>query len=555
MAMIWLPVFAGMKTVARGVERGYEYAASWNLPPVEIFDIFVPNFSGGIENYWSHNPMKLHTEFFGVLIIVFAIFGFIFCWKRGYVKFFTFTGLIALFYSFGGATFVHRLFYEMIPGFKLMRAPGLVFYLVSFSMIIIGAIGFDELVIQRTIDKKKFFVTSALILVSFLIVLFLLAHALCRAEAGQKIAYFQRNLSAYFNGAIVSLVFVTLTLFFVYLYFNQKLRASTVTLILSGIALLHQLPIMARYLPAGPAPEVYYQADDIVKFLKNDQGIYRVFPFQYGLRGEHDRDSYLFFHNIQSAGGYIANPIQRYQEFIGAGMSVMFNPQNLLQYPKFVDMLNLKYIVAPNLPEDISKYDPNSQRVILFIKNYLSRFRLVYNGYQHSVYQNDSVLSRVYIVPDYMVVPDEQILSVMESPSFEPRETVILKDTVDFPHSDKKLQMPEPVIKKYSPDQIVIETECSYPGFLVLVDNWHPDWRVSVNGKREILFCANYTFRSVRIPAGRNTVIFEFRSAPFFIGLIITIVTICAILGFYIPLGLWRFAVRCRIKSLAGRNP
>jgi len=550
MAMIWLPVLGGMKTVARGVEKGYDYASSWNLPPIEIFDLFVYNFSGALDNYWSSNPFKLHTEFFGVIILIFGFFAIIFFWKRSYVKFFAITGLVALFYCFGSATFVHRLFYELIPGFKLMRAPSLAFYLVSFNMIVIGAIGFEEIMIQKKIDKKKFMITSAILLISLLIILFLIAPALANSQAGQKIAYLKRNLPSYYSGALISIIIMALTLIFTYLSLNQKIRISTTTFIFLCITLFHQIPVMAKYLPVGPAPEEYYKSDDIIKFLKNDTGVYRVFPFQYGSRGEHDRDSYLLYHNIQSAGGYIANPIQRYQDLIGAGMSVMFNPQNLIQYPKFVDLLNLKYIIAPNLPEDISGYDQNSQRIIIFIKNYLTRFRPVYKGYQHTVYQNDSVLNRACIIPDYVVLPEDKIIDFMKSSAFNPREVVILEDSVDFPHPDKKLPIYDALIKEYKPNRIVIETNCPYSGLLLLIDNWHPDWQVFVDGKKERLLRANYTFRAVYLPEGKHDLIFEYKSKPFAIGLIITITTVCALLGFYIPLGLWRLAVKYRTKSI-----
>lgn len=550
MAMIWLPVLAGMKTVARGVERGYEYAASWHLPPVEIFDLLVPNFSGGLEYYWGPNAMKLHTEFFGVLIIVFAIWAWIFCWRRNYVKFFTIIGLIAIFYCFGAATPIHRLFYTLIPGFKLMRAPSLAFYLVSFSTVIIGSIGFEELVVQRKLEKKKFVIASAVLFFCLLVVMFLIAPAIARAGAGQKVAYLEKNLSYYFNGAIISSIIIVLALVITYFSLNHKIRISTATLIFALLTLLHQLPVMAKYLPVGSAPETYYQADDIIRFLKNDNTIFRVFPFQYGSRGEHDRDSYFLYHNIQSAGGYIANPLQRYQDFIGAGTSVMFNPQNLFQYPKFVDMLNLKYIIAPNLPEDISGYDPNSQRIIQMIKNYLSRFKPIYRGYQNSIYQNDSVLPRAFIVFDYIVLSPEKILDIMKSPNFNPRELVILEDSINYPHPDRRLPMVEAKIKHYTPDQVIVETNSPYPGFLVLSDNWHPDWRVYIDDKMENIYRVNYTFRGVYVQAGNHKVVFEYKSIPFNTGLIITIVSICAILGFYIPFGLWRLAVKYRLKML-----
>lgn len=550
MAMVWLPVLGGMKAVARGVERGYEYAASWNLPPVEIFDLFVPSFSGGLENYWGNNPMKLHTEFLGVLIIVFAILALIFCWKKNYIKFFTITGLIALLYCFGGATPIHRIFYLLIPGFKLMRAPSLAFYLVSFSTTVIGSIAFEEFIVQKKLEKKRFIITGSVLLVCLIIILFLIAPALAQPGAGKRVM-FERNLPSYFNGAIVSSIVIVLALVVMHFSLNHKIHVASATLICILLTLLHQVPAMAKYLPAGPAPEIYYKADDIIKFLKNDNTVFRVFPFQYGSRGEHDRDSYLLYHNIQSAGGYIANPIQRYQDFIGAGTSVMFNPQNLFQYPKFVDMLNLKYIIAPNIPEDISGYDPNSQKIIQLIKNYLSRFRHVYRGYQNSAYQNDSVLPRAYIVFDYIVLSSEKVLDIMKSPIFNPREFVILEDSVKYPHPDKKLSMVPAKIKNYTSNQIVVETSSPYPGFLILSDNWHPDWRVYVDGTKEILYRANYTFRAVYVQAGNHEITFEYKSIPFTIGLIITIVSICAILGFYIPFGLWRCVVKYRLKTLS----
>lgn len=549
MAVIWLPVIAGMKTVARGIERGYEYAASWNLPPIEVFDLLVPNFSGGIDNYWGKNPMKLHTEFFGVIMVVFAILGLIFSWKKKYLKFFAITGLIAMLYSFGGATFVHRLFYELIPGFKLMRAPGLAFYLFSFSIIVIGVIGFEEIIIKKNIERKKFIATAIILFISLIIILFLVAPGLANSEAGLKIAYLKKNISSYYNSVLISLIIVILTFIFIYASLNQKLKISVTTLLLSTLTLIHQLPVMAKYLPAGPAPEIYYRADDIVNFLKNDRSIFRVFPFQYGPRGEHDRDSYLMYHNIQSAGGYTANPIQRYQDLIGAGMSVMFNPQNLIQYPKLVDLLNLKYVIAPNLPDDISGYDANSQRIILMIKNYLSRFRPVYRGIQHTVYQNDSVLPRACIIPDYVILPPEKIIDFLKSPEFNPKEFIILEDSVTYPHPDKKMPLYESLIKKYSPNQIIVETDAPYPGFLLLIDNWHPDWEVYVDGKKEKLLCANYTFRAVYLTEGKHIVIFEYKSRAFVIGLIMTITTIFALLGFYIPFGIWRLAVKYRIRS------
>lgn len=137
----------------------------------------------------------------------------------------------------------------------------------------------------------------------------------------------------------------------------------------------------------------------------------------------------------------------------------------------------------------------------------------------------------------------------MKSPVFNPKEMIILEDSVTYPRPDKKLSMLEAVVKKYTPNQIIIETDSPHPGFLLLIDNWHPDWRVYVDGEEGKLHRANYTFRAVFLSQGKHSVVFEYKSKPFAIGLIITVTTIFALLGFYIPFGLWRLAVKYRIKS------
>jgi len=300
-----------------------------------------------------------------------------------------------------------------------------------------------------------------------------------------------------------------------------------------AISFIDQMPLTLKYLQSVPAPSTYYAEDDIVRFLKRDRSIFRVFPFQSQppLNTRflyHLQDSYLFYHGIQSAGGYVTSPIQRYQEFIGAGTSVMFNPANLYFFPKFADMLNLKYIVVPNLPEDLSQYDPQSRMIIQSIKDHLNQYRTVFKGYQFSVYQNDRVLPRAYFVPAYRVVDESQSVEVMQSQAFNPRTMVLLEKEPDVAadevNPDTLVSAP---ITEYTANRIVCHIECPFAGFLVLADNWHPDWRVFVDGQARELHRANCCFRAVYVDAGQHEVIFRYVSPLFNLG---SIITLCAVL-------------------------
>ncbi|MCX8015055.1 MAG: hypothetical protein N2748_03465, partial [candidate division WOR-3 bacterium] len=75
LAVNYIPQLANIGTGARGETRGYEFSASWSLPPRELFDLIVPQFSGILDNYWGENFFKLHTEYFGIIFFIAAILG------------------------------------------------------------------------------------------------------------------------------------------------------------------------------------------------------------------------------------------------------------------------------------------------------------------------------------------------------------------------------------------------------------------------------------------------------------------------------------------------
>jgi hypothetical protein len=555
MAAVWLPVLGGLGTAARGVERGYEYTTSWSLPPLELIDLFIPTFSGLLENYWGFNAFKIHLEYFGIIALVLAFFTVIFWWKKRYVKYYVFIIIIVLLIALGSATPFFRIVYTIIPGFRLFRAPSLIFYLISFSVVVLAAIGFDNFVVKKHEDRdqkrlnKKFTVTAGIVLAVFIIVALIftagknsitesmqdslypkLVNAVGSQAAKVKITNLRANFPNLIQGTWRSFIFIIIVCSILYLSIRKEIKPWIVAAVLIIVILVDLFPLVKKYVPEAPSPEAYYRADDVVTYLKRDTSIYRVFPLQY----EHAKDLFLLYHDIESAGGYIPNPIQRYQDFIGAGTSVMFSPLNLIQYPKFIDMLNIKYVIAPNLPEDISQYDPQSQQYIMDMKNYLSRFERVATGRAYTIYLNTNVLPRAYIVGDYQIIEESKVLDYMKSPAFDPQKSIILEHDPEVPHPAGEVPFIKTHIIQYSANKVVCMTECMYAGFLVLADNWHPDWQVSVDGKKEKLYIANYTFRAVYVPAGKHAVIFAYVSPHFNSGRIITLVALFLSIAFCI---------------------
>jgi len=554
MAAVWLPVLGGLGTAARGVARGYEYATSWAMPAHELIDLVIPTYSGLLDNYWGFNSFKIHLEYFGMFSVILALFAIIFYWKKPYVKFYSISTLVVVLIALGSATPVFRIFYTLIPGFRLFRAPSLIFFLASFGFIVLASIAFDNIAHNKPEKqnsdrfKKKVYITGAIIIFALLIIGIICAtgkDSIVRSMqqamspklntqwgaqiAQMKLSRITANYPDFVNGIWRSAVFAVIFLALVFLAFRQ--RTKLWILIIAGIAitLIDQLPLVSKYLPAGPAPQKFYAADEATKFIVKDKSVFRVFPTPWY---EHTTDLHLLYHNIQSAGGYIPNPIQRYQEYIGAGTSVMFRPPNLLQYPQFMDMLNIKYLIGPTLPADVSQYDAQTQRAIEEIRIFFSRYKLVYNGQRYSVYLNEYMLPRAYIVYDYEVLSGLEILDRLKSPDFNPRQKAVLEYDPHISHPDTNFSFTVPQIISYDANKVVCSVESNKPGIMVLTDNWHPDWKVFVDGQENRLFRANYTFRAVPIEPGKHEVVFEYVSGYFNLGRVISIIAFVLSIAF-----------------------
>ncbi len=576
---IWLPTISGLGTAARGVTRGYEYSTSWAMPPLEFIDLVVPTFSGLLNNYWGANYFKLHTEYMGVFPLVLLLIGIFYCFRKSLTKFYLGALIVSVLIALGGHTPFFRIPYHLIPGFKFFRGPAMIFYLAAFSIIVIGALGLES-VKQRRFkpeEMKKFAIVMAIAIGIYLIIGVILSSSKgqlvswCKTSFyQQKIGNFEQNYSSFVAG--IWRTFLLLIIFgsIVLLIAGNKIQKWAISAIAIPIIMIDCWTIERRFLPYGSRPEVYYRADEVVNFLKQDKGFYRVFPFQY----QHAQDSYLMYHNISSVGGYVPNPIQKYQDLIGAGTSVMFNAPNLVRYRNILDILNVKYVISVWIPEELSQYDERTQKEIENFKlNFLrrwgiswqdahSRLRLVFRDRKgQGVYENETALPKAWVVHNFKVVPEEKVLEELKNPDFDPRATVILEETVEVRRQkteDIPMYREEEVrIVEYTPNKIIIEVKLTSPGFLVLSENWHPDWKAYIDtcpphsygrrgkqkavgskqkGKRVKVYIANYTLRAVQLDKGKHTVEFVYDSPYFKAGATVSFLSFLFLLGI---IGFW----------------
>ncbi len=547
----YLPVYFNLPFAARGQEKGYAFATSWSLPPLEVFDLLVPNFSGILDSYWGENYFKLHSEYLGVLPLFLAGIALLFLFKNRYTKYFCGLGIIALLFSFGGHTPIFRIFYYL-PGVSKFRAPSQAFYLVSFSLDVLTGLGLAEVLkidgdADRLRQLRRYIFSFLTVVVILFIISLLFQNSLLQLLRGyiqrtnplgtaEKVKNLFENYSSFLGRFLINIILLSLYAIFVW-FVARRRRAITVIGILFGILLLFdQWSIGKKFMKSTVPPVEYYAPDEVVNFLKGDKELYRVYPLYY----ERSNDGILMYYNIHSVGGYHPNPLQSYQEFIGAEKTVMFEPTNLF-YKNFLDLLNVKYIIAPFLPEDIKGYDPRTQAMILSWKNFLSQpyYEMVFSGRRSVIYKNKTYLPRVFLVSGYEVVENkEEIFSLLKS-DFDPKKKVLLNEVVAFPSHEVKGLPPttdttilgDAKVLDYSPNRIEIAVSTNRPGFLVASENYHPDWKATIDGKPTKVYRAYHTFRAVALPEGEHRVIFFYDSPSYKIGSLLSLLGLAFVIG------------------------
>ncbi len=75
-----------------------------------------------------------------------------------------------------------------------------------------------------------------------------------------------------------------------------------------------------------------------------------------------------------------------------------------------------------------------------------------------------------------------------------------------------------------SPNDLKVEIEAKYPGFLLIADVWYPGWKAWIDDTPIPIMRANYLFRAVSIPSGNHEVTLAYRPIWFYVGLAICII-------------------------------
>jgi hypothetical protein len=524
--------------------RGYEYSTSYSMPVPEVLSLAVPEQAGAtvqdqttgqplFPQYHGQNGFKLHTEYVGALVLVLLALGFYFSRRDRYWWFFLGLAAVFLTIALGGNTPLYRLYYAVLPGTKRFRAPSLAFFVVAMSLVTMAALTLERLAALRDAPAARAREPGdRLELVGLISAGVVVLAVLGSITAGA--APSTPGMPTAAQGWLRFIFFTALNGGALWAWTKGSLRAVWALSLLSLVTLADLWTMDRRFFQTVPPPDEMFVADDVTTFLLAQPQPSRIWSFPvpgvgtWGGSGSYGGDLPMYF-GIQQVGGEHPNPLQRWNEYVGAGTATYIDWHNLVRNPRVVGD-STGQAIAFETPAGLLDA-ANVRYVVSTAPLAHAQLREVYRGQTAVVYENTTALPRAYLVPTVTEMAPGRAMETMASGSWNPRQAALLAQ-------GSGVRLPAgpltggATITRYEPDQVVIRTQASRAALLVLADNMYDGWRATIDGKPAEIHLANQTFRGVVVPAGAHSVTFSFDPGDLRAGFYIYLASLLALAAY-----------------------
>jgi hypothetical protein len=512
------------KTIEAEEESAYARATSWSLHPEEAFALVVPEFVGatGIPDratntYWGRNVFKLNHEYGGFIPLLLLPFAFFSRRRRGEAWLFTGLAAASLIYALGATTPLFYLFYYLVPGAKLFRAPSSIMFIFAICVITAAALGLDGM--EEAEDKSEreekarkaslylWGATGVFLLLALLasagVLTDLWVSLLYRDFSPAKATALEANLANIQRGMWITFLLCGLVAGAWHLYSRGSIARSAWIVLIAILAFLDPLRVDPQYIQVVDTTELYSR-DDVTDFLLRQQQAtdqpFRVFSVAAGQTLPHNQ---FAFYGLEELTGHHGNELGRYTELVDL-------QRNAQQAVRILSLLNVRYLVSP---------------APIQAPGLVEAFR----GRRAMVYELIGVFPRAFLVRSFETAPDSLTLQRILSPDFNPAISAVLETA------------PEPAPLEDAPGSVrwlergvneqLLEVQTSGPALLVVSDNYYPSWNVEIDGQAVQLLRADHTLRAVAVPGGTHQVRFYYRSGLYRAAVWTTLLSTLLVLG------------------------
>jgi len=485
-----------------GPSRGWEYATSWSMPPLELLTTVLPQFNGVLEHYWGQNPFKMHTEYVGAVAIALAALA----WGRRPDRrlFWALSGIGVLFLlvSFAAFTPFYRVWYEVMPLMKNVRAAGMAFFLPAFVLCALAGLGLDR-VFRREVSVRTLLVPLGVLGGLALLGVVGVLQAVAESLAGEgRLPAAMENASALRDGSIRLLVVTLLGAVVFRAVATARLGGLPAALAVAALLAGDAWSIDRQFFGYKPAAATTYAEDDLIRRMKRAPLPYRVWnpDGRYNSLQVYE-PSWLMAYRIPTLMGYHGNELRTYDELFGGK-----NDWPYQIHRPFWELFAVRFLLLPD-----AQPVPGYTQVLGPVRTVLGR-----EGY---LYEADTVPPYVRVMAAAIKAPEQQLLATVVDARFPVTQVVLYDDTTSV--------SPEPVGETVPPPptthptlaeweagrmRITLEGRDDRVTYLVVAENWYPDWTATVDGAPVPVHRAHHTLLSVELPPGAREVVFAYVS-------------------------------------------
>lgn len=519
----WLPTYElkQLSPLAEGFAK--DVYQEIKTPWLNIFTLFAPDYLGhpATANFVS-DIYGDGTPFVSAIAVFLAVIALLYRsnWR---VKFWVVIGLVYIFYGFPGPIYhlVNWLHIDLLA--ETLSSRTLI--IVIYCLVLLSAWGLDTLI--DLAEKRKF----RKLLLPFILQLSVLFIMGLIALIGWKTSFVTIFESSQAQTALRNLVIpIGITGSTIFLTLLVYWKKNTKNLMYAGILFMvgiHGLYQANKTLPFSPR-EYFYPKHPMISSAIDQAGIDRTIGFANG-RFE---KTFAPMYQLYSPEGYDSLRIKRYAELFEAHSNggevpekysksdADFSKEGTWQRRRLLDLTGVRILFDKN----------QANRDEYNIETYKFPYDTVDLNWvwgPFRVYERIGGVHRASIVHDYEVIQDDtKILKRIYDPEFNPHKSVVLESLPSQNIiSTSEIETDTIQVSENNASRIQFKVNTNKPSLFVLSDAYFPGWKAFVNGTETKILRANYAFRSIEIPTGESTILFEYKPKSFQVGLVVSLLS------------------------------
>jgi hypothetical protein len=535
-AVQYMPFYAYIPYSPRheSVLNDFLFSASFGIPWGHVPELFLSRFAGESLNgtYYGTNGIKFHSEYLGLPVIGLAALGILSPQRRRMILWLAGIGILFLLVALSDSTPFYRIWWEVVPFTKSTRAPGMALFVVSFIVATLAAFGVDRLQQQ---EQPSRWITGAfaagvgVVVLGAVGVFGAIAESIAQAAemttGSPMTQVVPQALPALRTGAITSGVALMAIAGAAWSAANRKITIPVMAgacIAVVGADLWWNARTFWVY---SRAQETLYADDPIKSYLREQPKPYRVFNWGPNRSPVYPQAS-LMADNIPQWYGHHGNELHAFDLLNERlGHSLIFEREG---HPALMELYAIRYLIVD----------------AAVLEDTVPGFRTAIPPTTTSSGRTAVLLERTEPPPYARLVLDatkasmEQTIATVLDSRFPLNHIVLLDSATEHEPNPVSRPLPEPLdvaveFEEWEPGRMTMRIPGGAPrsAYLVVSENYYPDWQALVDGETAPVLRGNGTLITVPVPAGSERIELTFRSREFRIGRMTTFASLLIVAG------------------------